>query len=109
MLASSSPPKVSFVRHGPRSSATTRRPRSVSTLAAAAPLAPAPMMQTSARSGLGLRVTLVLRSRVAPSVGEVVQDAVAARVHLGQRGGTGEADHVPPDPPPVAAVDWVGV
>src|SRR5687768_8646089 len=112
MLASSSPPKVSRVRQGPRSRATTRMPRSVSTLAAAAPDAPAPMMQTSARSGFGLGAIVCLLLgilRVHTVLGEVVQRAVAALVDLGQRGGPREADDLPTDPVPVAAIDRVGV
>src|SRR3954447_21267562 len=104
-LASSSPPKVSLVRHGPRSSPTTRSPRWVSTLAAAAPEAPAPMMHTSARSGFALRAMGFLRT----GFGEIGEDAVPPGVHLGERRGPGEADDVPTDPVAVAAVDRVGV
>src|SRR4051812_4270709 len=108
-LASSSPPKVSRVRHGPRSRATTRHPRSVSTLAAVAPEAPAPMMQTSARSGFALGATVVLLSRVPKGIGEVLDHAVPAGVHLGERGRSREADEVPTDPVTVPAVDRIGV
>src|SRR4029453_16255398 len=93
----------------PRSSITTRKPRSVSTLAAAAPEAPAPMTQTSARSGLVSGAMLVLPSRIASPVAEPVQDAVPPGVHLGQRFWTRESDHLPADPVLVAAVDRVGV
>src|ERR687885_2942090 len=115
MLASSSPPKVSRVRQGPRSMATTRRPRSVSTLAAVAPEAPAPMMHTSARSGFALGATVVLLSRVplisrvAQGIGEVLDHAVTAGVHVGEGGRSREADEVPADPVAVSAVDRVGV
>src|SRR3954453_8363900 len=109
MFASSSPPKVSRVRHGPRSSATTRTPRSVRTFAAAAPDAPAPMMQTSARSGLWLAATSVLLSRVHRVLGEILERAGAAAVAAGERGRPGKADDVPADPVVVAAVDGVGV
>src|ERR687885_1319154 len=98
MLASSSPPKVSRVRQGPRSSATPRHPRSVSTFAAVAPEAPAPMMQTSARSGFALGATVVLLSGIPEGIGEVLDHAVAAGVHLGEGGRSREADHVPADP-----------
>src|ERR687884_1095292 len=108
MLASSSPPKVSRVRQGPRSSATTRHPRSVSTLAAVAPEAPAPMMQTSARSGFDLGATVVLLSRVPEGVGEVLDDAVPAGVHVGEGSRPREADEVPADPVAVPAVAGVG-
>src|SRR3954471_9229209 len=100
-FASSSPPKLSFLRHGPFSSATTRRPRSVSTFAAAAPVAPAPMMQTSARSGLRLRATIGLRSGVGASAGGPIAGALAAAVYVGQRLRAGKADHLPTDPVPV--------
>src|SRR3954470_10971393 len=109
MFASSSPPNVSRVRHGPRSSATTRTPRSVRTLAAAAPDAPAPMMQTSARSGMRLAATSVLLSGVYRMFGEILQRAVAAAVNLGQRGRPRKPDDVPTDAVVVAAVDRVGV
>src|SRR5918911_931824 len=115
MLASSSPPNVSRVRHGPRSSATTRRPRSVSTLAAAAPEAPAPMMHTSARSGLPLYATAVPLLLVRPVtpvdllLREVGQRRVAPRVRLGQRLGPLEANQRPADAAFVPAVDRVGV
>src|SRR5688500_439487 len=109
MLSSSSPPNVSRVRHRPRSRATTRRPRSVSTLAAAAPDAPAPMMQASARSGLPLEATSVLLTGVHVGLGEVLQGAVAAAVDLGERRRSGEADDLPADAVAVAAVDRVGV
>src|ERR671938_285561 len=93
MLASSSPPKVSRVRQGPRSSTTTRRPRSVSTFAAVAPEAPAPMMQTSARSGFALGATVVLLSGVPLGKGRRPRDP----------------DQSPADPVAVPAVDRVGV
>src|SRR4051812_14169879 len=109
MFASSSPPNVSRVRHGPRSSATTRTPRSVRTLAAAAPDAPAPMMQTSARSGLWLAATSVLLSGVHRVLGEILERAVAAAVDLGERGRPGNPDDVPADAVVVAAVNRVGV
>src|SRR3954468_1895710 len=109
MFASSSPPKVSRVRHGPRSSATTRTPRSVRTLAAAAPEAPAPMMHTSARSGWWLAATSVLLSGVYRVLGKELERAVAAAVDLGQRGRPRKADDVPADAVVVAAVDGVGV
>src|SRR3954465_2397945 len=109
MFASSSPPNVSRLRHGPRSSATTRTPRSVRTLAAAAPDAPAPMMQTSARAGLWLAATAVLLSGVHRVLGEILERAVAAAVDLGERGRPGEPDDVPADAVCVAAVDRVGV
>src|SRR5918911_3869061 len=109
MLASSSPPTVSRVRQGPRPSATTRRPRSVSTLAAVAPEAPAPMTQTSTRSGFLLGATVVLLSRVPEGIGEVLDHAVPAGVHLGEGGRSREADEVPTDPVTVAAVDRIGV
>src|SRR4051794_39172732 len=109
MFASSSPPNVSRVRHGPRSSATTRTPRSVRTLAAAAPDAPAPMMQTSARSGVWLAATSVLLSGVYRMLGEILERAVAAAVNLGERGRPRKPDDVPADAVVVAAVDRVGV
>src|SRR5919202_4166353 len=109
MLASSSPPKVSRVRQGPGSSTTTRRPRSVSTFAAVAPEAPAPMMQTSARSGFALSATVVLLSGVPQGIGEVLDHAVAAGVHLGQGRRPREPDQFPADPVAVPAVDRVGV
>src|ERR687886_2387266 len=109
MLASSSPPNVSRVRHGPRSSATTRHPRSVSTFAAVAPEAPAPMMQTSARSGFALGATVVLLSRVPQGIGEVLDHALPAGVHLGEGGRSREADEVQPARVAVAAVDRIGV
>src|ERR671938_1885166 len=109
MLASSSPPKVSRVRQGPRSSTTTRRPRSVSTFAAVAPEAPAPMMQTSARSGFVLGATVVLLARVPEGIGEVLDHAVPAGVHLGEGGRSRKADEVPTDPVAVAAVDRIGI
>src|SRR4051794_39488539 len=105
MFASSSPPNVSRVRHGPRSSATTRTPRSVRTLAAVAPEAPAPMMQTSARAGLALRAMAV----VPLPLGEPSQRAVAAGEHLLEGRGAGEADHPPAHPVAVPTVDRVGV
>src|ERR1700712_4022151 len=116
MLASSSPPKLSRVRHGPRSSATTRTPASVSTLAAVAPDAPAPMMQTSVRSGLLLRglaldammrLPLLMR-RIGVPRGKPVGGGVAAGMHLGQRGRAREADDLPADTAAVAAIDRVG-
>src|SRR3954452_8449087 len=109
MFASSSPPNVSRLRQGPRSSATTRTPRSVRTLAAAAPDAPAPMMQTSARSGLWLAATSVLLSGVHRVFGEILERAVAAAVNLGERGRPRELDDVPAGAVVVAAVDRVGV
>src|SRR4051812_38192034 len=105
MFASSSPPNVSRLRHGPRSSATTRAPRSVRTLAAAAPDAPAPMMQTSARSGC----MLILLSGVHGRVGEVRERAVAAAVNLRERCRPREPDEIPADAVVVAAVDGIGV
>src|SRR5690349_21002384 len=107
MLASSSPPKVSRVRHGPRSSATTLTPRSVKTLAAAAPDAPEPMMQTSVRSGLRLAMRGLLRTLM--TLGEPGERAVAAGIHLVQRVRSGEADHLPADAALVPAIDRVGV
>src|SRR5690348_120674 len=107
MFASSSPPKVSRVRHGPRSRATTLTPRSVRTLAAAAPEAPAPMMQTSVRSGL--RLAMGVLPAVLVALGEPGERAVAAGEHLVQRGGPGKADHPPADPVPVSAIDRIGV
>src|SRR4029453_3196534 len=104
MLASSSPPKLSRLRQGPRSRATIRRPRSVSTLAAVAPQAPAPMMQTSARSGLVLGATVILPSRGVVALGEPGQGAVAPRVHLGQGLRPWEPDPLPADPIQVAAI-----
>src|SRR4051794_20359095 len=109
MLASSSPPNVSRLRHGPRSSVTTRAPRSVRTLAAAAPDAPAPMMQTSARSGLGFEATSVLLTGVNGGLGEVGERAVAAAVDLRERLGPREPDEIPADAVVVAAVDGIGV
>src|ERR671938_1289047 len=109
MLASSSPPNVSRVRHGPRSSATTRHPRSVSTFAAVAPEAPAPMMQTSARSGFVSGATVVLLSGIPEGIGEVLDHAVAAGVHLGQGRRPRDPDQSPADPVAVPAVDRVGV
>src|SRR3954447_26061208 len=108
MFASSSPPNVSRVRHGPRSSATTRAPRSARTLAAAATEAPAPIMQTSARSGFTCG-TSVLLSGMHGVVGEVLERAVAPAVDLRARRRAREADDVPADTVPVAAVDRVGV
>src|SRR3569623_1744894 len=109
MLASSSPPNVSRVRHGPRSRATTRNPRSVSTLATVAPEAPAPMMQASARSDFALGATVVLLSGVPEGIGEVLDHAVRAGVHLGEGGRPREADEVATDPVTVPAVDRIGV
>src|SRR3954452_459719 len=109
MFASSSPPNVSRLRHGPRSSATTRTPRSVRALAPAAPDAPAPMMQTSARSGVWLAATSVLLSGVQRGLGEILKRAVTAAVDLGQRGRPGNPDDAPADAVVVAAVDRVGV
>src|SRR4051812_25498790 len=109
MFASSSPPNVSRVRHGPRSSVTTRAPRSVRTLAAAAPDAPAPMMHTSTRSGLRFAATSVLLSGVHGGFGEVLERAVAAAVDLGERLGARESDEIPADAVVVAAVDRIGV
>src|SRR6266550_3309092 len=109
MFASSSPPNVSRVRHGPFSSATTLMPRSVRTLAAAAPDAPAPMMQTDALGGLVLRATrggLLVFGLLFSEPGEC---AVATAVDVGQGGGTGKPDRLPARATPVAAVDRVGV
>src|SRR5579875_8737 len=98
MLASSSPPKLSFLRQGPFSSATTFTPASHSTLAAAAPEAPAPMMTTSVFCGFGLEAIVELLDLLGLTLGEVLQGGVAARVDLLQRGRAREADDVPANP-----------
>src|SRR4051794_30171339 len=109
MLASSSPPKVSRLRHGPRSSATTRAPPSVRTFAVAAPEAPAPMMQTSARAGFALSATVGLPIFLRLAICEPIERAVAASENLIQRGGAGKADDFPADMILVPAIDRIGV
>src|SRR5438270_13132753 len=109
MLASSSPPKVSRLRHGPRSSPTTAMSASASTLAAVAPDAPAPMMQTSARAGFLLTVTIGLPVFLGLAIGEPIQRAEAALVDLVQGSRSGKADRTPSRSVVVAAVDRVGV
>ena len=109
IMASSSPANDSFVRHGPRSRATTRNPRSASTLAAIAPEAPAPMMQTSVRSGLVAAVMLMLSRRVRMVLGEVGQGAVAGGLGLGEGSRADEPDQRPSDVIAIPAVRGVGV
>src|SRR3984957_19016005 len=82
MLASSSPPKVSRPRHGPFSRPTTLTPFSVSTLAMAAPEAPAPMMHPSARVGFVLFATIDLQIFLFLAFREPGQRAVAASEHF---------------------------
>src|SRR5580692_11469248 len=103
MLASSSPPNVSLLRQGPRSRATTRTPRSVSTLAAAAPEAPAPMMQTSVRDGFVLSVTIGLRILFRFAFSEPGKRTEAPRMDFHQRPRPRETDEIPADPAFVAA------
>src|ERR1700722_13332724 len=107
MLASSSPPKVSRPRQGPRSIATTFTAFSVRTFAAAAPDAPAPMMQTSACGGFDLAATIGLQILRFLALGEPGQHAIAAVEDLKQRGGAGKADYPPADALFIPAVDRV--
>src|SRR5271166_1229514 len=109
MLASSSPPNVSRPRHGPFSRPTTLTPFSVSTLATAAPEAPAPMMHASARAGFVLFATIGLQIFLFLAFCEPGQRAVAASEHFQQRRGSGEADHFPADLVLVAAINRIGV
>src|SRR5271167_2787091 len=105
MLASSSPPKVSRVRHGPRSRLTTFTPASHNTFAAVAPDAPAPIMQTSARAGFGLDVTIGLPISVGFALGEPWQGAEASGEHFHQRARSRKADDLPTGAISVAAVN----
>src|ERR1700722_11057523 len=109
MLGTSSPPNVSLSRQGPRSSATTRTPCSVSTLAAAAPEAPAPITQTSVRDGFVLSVTIGLPILFRLAFREPWQRAEVPGMDFHQRLRPGETDEVPSDPALVAAVDRIAI
>src|ERR1700760_3640425 len=109
MLASSSPPNVSRPRHGPFSRPTTLTPFSVSTLATAAPEAPAPMMHASARAGFALCATVGLPIFALLAFGEPWQSAVTSSEHFHERQRPVEADHFPTHLVLVSAIDGVRV
>src|SRR5215207_6801792 len=96
---------LSGLRQGPRSRTTTRRPCSVSTLAAVAPEAPAPMMQTSTGSGFLFADTGRLLSGYDCIWCEVGQSGVATGMGFRQRRRPWEGNRAPTGVVTVPAVD----